>query len=61
MLVDVGLPWVVLGHSERRHVIGETDEVRGPLLLNLTVLFLCCFRCRQAELKLSSLCCWRPA
>jgi triosephosphate isomerase len=29
MLVDVGLPWVVLGHSERRHIIGETDEVRG--------------------------------
>ena len=29
MLKDLGLPWVVLGHSERRHIIGESDEVRG--------------------------------
>ena len=29
MLVDLGLHWVVLGHSERRHVLGESDEVRG--------------------------------
>ncbi|KAL4857031.1 Triosephosphate isomerase [Chlorella vulgaris] len=26
MLVDLGLSWVVLGHSERRHVIGEADD-----------------------------------
>ncbi|KAL4419856.1 hypothetical protein ABPG75_006954 [Micractinium tetrahymenae] len=26
MLADLGLPWVVLGHSERRHIIGESDE-----------------------------------
>ncbi|EFN53775.1 triosephosphate isomerase cytoplasmic type [Chlorella variabilis] len=26
MLKDLGLPWVVLGHSERRHIIGESDE-----------------------------------
>jgi triosephosphate isomerase (TIM) len=25
MLVDVGCKYVILGHSERRHVIGETD------------------------------------
>eukprot|EP01005_Ploeotia_sp_CARIB1_P001480 NODE_405_length_867_cov_413.239189_g397_i0.p1 GENE.NODE_405_length_867_cov_413.239189_g397_i0~~NODE_405_length_867_cov_413.239189_g397_i0.p1 ORF type:complete len:262 (-),score=78.57 NODE_405_length_867_cov_413.239189_g397_i0:82-831(-) len=25
-LVDFGLPWVVLGHSERRKIFGETDE-----------------------------------
>jgi hypothetical protein len=26
-LVDIGCQWVILGHSERRHVIGEDDEV----------------------------------
>lgn len=27
MLKDVGCRYVILGHSERRHVIGETDEI----------------------------------
>lgn len=27
MLADVGCKYVILGHSERRHVIGETDEL----------------------------------
>ncbi|MFT5303993.1 MAG: triosephosphate isomerase [Mariniblastus sp.] len=27
MLSDVGCTYVILGHSERRHVIGETDEL----------------------------------
>lgn len=27
MLKDVGCRYVILGHSERRHVIGETDEL----------------------------------
>ena len=27
MLKDVGCRYVILGHSERRHVIGETDEM----------------------------------
>lgn len=26
MLLDVGCKYVILGHSERRHVLGETDE-----------------------------------
>ena len=25
MLVDAGIPWTILGHSERRHVFGESD------------------------------------
>ena len=27
MLKDIGCRYVILGHSERRHVLGETDEV----------------------------------
>src|SRR5262249_40178581 len=26
MLTDLGCRYVVLGHSERRHILGETDE-----------------------------------
>ena len=29
MLVDCGLQWVILGHSERRHLYGETNETVG--------------------------------
>ena len=29
MLNDVGCNWVILGHSERRHIFGESDEVIG--------------------------------
>ncbi|MCO5557220.1 hypothetical protein L7F22_010780 [Adiantum nelumboides] len=28
-LKDIGCEWVILGHSERRHVIGETSEFTG--------------------------------
>lgn len=27
MLRDCGCGWVILGHSERRHILGETDEL----------------------------------
>jgi triosephosphate isomerase len=27
MLVDLGCRYVILGHSERRHILGETDQV----------------------------------
>ncbi|XP_029985276.1 triosephosphate isomerase [Sphaeramia orbicularis] len=29
MIKDCGVDWVILGHSERRHVFGETDELIG--------------------------------
>jgi triosephosphate isomerase len=32
MLKDVGCTYVLCGHSERRHVIGETDELVGKKL-----------------------------
>lgn len=27
MIKDVGVKWVILGHSERRNVFGENDQV----------------------------------
>jgi triosephosphate isomerase len=27
MLRDIGIEWVILGHSERRHVFGENDKL----------------------------------
>ena len=27
MIKDVGCEWVILGHSERRNVFGESDQV----------------------------------
>lgn len=27
MLADSGCSWVIVGHSERRHILGETDEM----------------------------------
>lgn len=32
MLLDVGCKWVILGHSERRHIIGETDTLLNEKL-----------------------------
>jgi triosephosphate isomerase len=29
MVNDLGLHWTILGHSERRHVFGESDKVIG--------------------------------
>jgi triosephosphate isomerase len=37
MLVDVGCKWVIVGHSERRHLIGEPDDfIRRKLIGALT-------------------------
>ena len=43
MLVDVGCKWVILGHSERRHKLGETDafinrKVHAALAAGLHVI-----------------------
>jgi triosephosphate isomerase len=44
MLLDVGCKYVILGHSERRHIFGETDafinqKVRVALAAGLDVIF----------------------
>ncbi|EMS61639.1 Triosephosphate isomerase, cytosolic [Triticum urartu] len=31
MLVNLGVPWVILGHSERRSLMGESSEVHANL------------------------------
>jgi triosephosphate isomerase len=33
MLKDIGCTYVIIGHSERRHVIGETDELINKKLI----------------------------
>jgi triosephosphate isomerase len=43
MLADVGCQWVILGHSERRHVLGESDgfinrKIRAALAAGLSVI-----------------------
>ncbi len=43
MLADVGCRWVILGHSERRHKMGETDafinrKVHAVLAAGLQVI-----------------------
>lgn len=35
MLSDIGVKWVILGHSERRHIFGENDEVSSHTLASL--------------------------
>lgn len=32
MLVNLDIPWVILGHSERRQLLNETNEVQTFLL-----------------------------
>jgi triosephosphate isomerase len=44
MLLDVGCRWVILGHSERRHVLGESDsfinrKIKAAQAAGLGVIF----------------------
>ena len=38
MIKDIGCEWVILGHSERRHVFGESDQVNT--LFNLLIVYV---------------------
>lgn len=42
MIKDCGVEWVILGHSERRHVFGESDEVTPR---NKSLLTSACTEC----------------
>lgn len=46
MLLDNGIPWVILGHSERRNVFGENDELvadKTVHALEAGVKVCCCY------------------
>lgn len=54
MLRDCGVSWVLAGHSERRHVIGETDELvnakaRAALAAGLSVILCVGEKLEQRE------------
>lgn len=46
MIKDLGLHWVILGHSERRHIFGESDELIAEKVVHaiengLQIIFCC--------------------
>jgi triosephosphate isomerase len=54
MLKDIGVQWVLTGHSERRHVIGETDvminaKTRAALAAGLSVILCIGEKIEQRE------------
>ena len=52
MIKDCGGTWVLLGHSERRHVFGETDELIGKQLIYFVQIMI--FRpCSRANATFS--------
>ena len=38
MLVNLGVPWVILGHSERRALLNEANEVSNIALVSFICL-----------------------
>ncbi|KAL6275849.1 hypothetical protein ACE6H2_019450 [Prunus campanulata] len=40
MLVNLGIPWVIVGHSERRLILNESNEVTSGQILSLVLHFL---------------------
>lgn len=42
MIKDCGVNWVILGHSERRHVFGESDEVIPENLIFFHIFIMVC-------------------
>lgn len=46
-LKDLGCKWVILGHSERRHVIGENDEVKILEIISIVVFLWTSIICKR--------------
>lgn len=42
MIKDCGVNWVILGHSERRHVFGESDEVIQENSISFHIFIIVC-------------------
>ena len=40
MLKDLNIKWVILGHSERRHVFGEEDALIAQKVSNFSIKLL---------------------
>ena len=46
MLLDMGVKWTLIGHSERRDIFGETDDLLGAKVsLHVQQPFLSPVRC----------------
>ncbi len=51
MLVDLGVKYVLVGHSERRHVLGETDALCNKKLHAIINAGLSCILCVGEKLE----------
>uniref|UniRef100_A0A8R1TZW0 Spliceosome-associated protein CWC27 homolog n=1 Tax=Onchocerca volvulus TaxID=6282 RepID=A0A8R1TZW0_ONCVO len=54
MIKDLGLHWVILGHSERRHIFGESDELIAEKVVHaiengLETIFCCGEKLEERE------------
>merc|ERR1711937_1004548 len=58
MLKDLGINWVILGHSERRHVFGESDELIGEKVKKALETGLNIIPCIGEKLEKSSIIKW---
>lgn len=51
MIKDVGAGWVILGHSERRHVFGENDQLIGDKVAHALAVGLSVIPCVGEKLE----------
>uniref|UniRef100_A0A8C2YXG5 Triosephosphate isomerase n=1 Tax=Cyclopterus lumpus TaxID=8103 RepID=A0A8C2YXG5_CYCLU len=51
MIKDCGADWVILGHSERRHVFGESDELIGQKVAHALASGLAVIACVGEKLE----------
>ncbi|XP_068432047.1 triosephosphate isomerase [Clinocottus analis] len=51
MIKDCGADWVILGHSERRHVFGESDELIGQKVAHALASGLAVVACVGEQLQ----------